>query len=57
MFGRFARQAARSQRWQASTKQDEPLLDRALRGDPEACTVLGGLLVLGLFIAAWKLMK
>jgi hypothetical protein len=57
MFGRIARQASRSQRWQASTQQEEPLLDRALRGDPEACGILGGLLVLGLFVAAYKLMK
>jgi hypothetical protein len=57
MFGSIARQVSRSQRWQASTKQDEPMIDLVMKGDPEACTILAELLVLGVFIVACKLMK
>lgn len=57
MFRGIARQAARSQRWQSSTKQEEPLLDRVMRGDPEACSILGGLLVIGVFFVIYKLSK
>lgn len=57
MFRHMARQAARSQRWQSASKQEEPLLDKVMRGDPEACSILGGLLVVGLFVVAYKLLK
>jgi len=57
MFKSITRQAARSQRWQAAAKQEEPLLDRVMRGDPEACSILGGLLVVGIFVVIYKLSK
>jgi hypothetical protein len=40
-----------------SKQQDEPILDRAMRGDPEVCSILGGLLVIGLFVVIYKLAK
>ncbi len=57
MFKDFARQASRSQRWQAASKQEEPLLDRAMRGDPQACSILGGLLLVAIFFAVYTLRK
>jgi len=55
VFKNFSRQLSRSQRWQSASKQDEPLLDRAMRGDPKACSILGGLLVVGVFVLVYKL--
>jgi hypothetical protein len=55
MFKNFSRQLSRSQRWQSASKQEEPLLDRAMRGDPKACSILGGLLVVGVFVLVYKL--
>jgi hypothetical protein len=57
MFKHFAREASRSQRWQSASKQEEPLLDRAMRGDPKACSILGGLLLVGVFVVVYKLLK
>ena len=57
MFGSIAQQASRSQRWQASIRQDEPMIDLVMKGDPEACAILAELLVLGVFIVACKLMR
>lgn len=57
MFKGYARRAARSQAWQSASKQDEPLLDRVMRGEPQACSILGGLLVVGLFVVVYKLLK
>jgi len=57
MIRGILQQAAQSQRWQTASKQEEPLLDRAMRGDPEACSILGGLLIVGLFVAAYKLKR
>jgi len=57
MFKSFSRQLSRSQRWQSASRQDEPLLDRAMRGEPKACTILGGLLVVGVFVVIYKLRK
>ena len=37
--------------------QEEPLLDRAMRGDPKACLILGGLLLVGVFVVAYRLLK
>jgi hypothetical protein len=57
MFKHFARQLSRSQRWQSTSQQEEPLLDRAMKGDPQACSILGGLLLIGVFVVAYKLLK
>lgn len=57
MLGKFGRQVSRSQRWQSASKQDEPLLDRAMKGDPQACSILGGLLLVGIFVVVYKLLK
>jgi hypothetical protein len=57
MFRNMARQAARSQRWQSASKQEEPLLDKVMRGDLETCSILGGVLVVGLFVVVYKLLK
>ena len=55
MFKDFARQAQRSQRWQAASKQEEPLLDRAMRGDPTVCSILAGLVLVGIVVVVYKL--
>jgi hypothetical protein len=55
MFKDFARQAQRSQRWQSASKQEEPLLDRAMRGDPTVCSILGGLVLVGIVVVVYKL--
>lgn len=55
MFKHFSRQLSRSQRWQSASRQDEPLLDQVMRGDPKACSILGGLLVIGVFVLIYKL--
>lgn len=58
MFRNFSRELSRSQRWQtASKQQEEPLLDRVMNGDPTACSILGGLLLLGAFLVVCKLLK
>ena len=57
MFKDFARQASRSQRWQSTSQQEEPLLDRAMRGDPTVCSILGGVLLVGIFVVVHKLLK
>ena len=57
MFRDFARQAARSQRWQSLSKEQEPLLDRAMRGDPTVCSILGAVVLVGVFFVAHKLLK
>ena len=57
MIRGILRQAAQSQRWQTASKQEEPLLDRAMRGEPEACSILGGLLIVGLCVVAYTLKK
>jgi hypothetical protein len=35
----------------------EPLLDSVMRGDPRACSILGGLLLVGMFVVVYKLLK
>jgi hypothetical protein len=57
MFKDFARQASRSQRWQSASQQEEPLLDRVMKGDPKACSILGGLLLIGTFVVVYRLLK
>ena len=57
MFRHFAREASRSQRWQSASKQEEPLLDRVMNGDPVACSILGGLLLVGVFVVVCKLLR
>jgi hypothetical protein len=57
MFRNFAREASRSQRWQTASKQEEPLLDRVMNGDPAACSILGGVLLVGVFVVVCKLLK
>jgi hypothetical protein len=57
MLKEIGRQASRSQRWQSASRQEEPLLDRAMKGDPTACSILGGLLLVGVFVVAYKLLK
>jgi hypothetical protein len=57
MFRNFAREASRSQRWQSASKQEEPLLDRVMNGDPVACSILGGVLLVGVFVVVCKLLK
>jgi hypothetical protein len=57
MFKDFSRQVSRSQRWQTASKQEEPLLDRAMRGDPTVCSILGGVLLIGIFVVVHKLLK
>jgi hypothetical protein len=32
-------------------------LDRVMRGEPQACSILGGALIIGLFVVVYKLMK
>ena len=58
MIKNFLRASQRSQRWKSLSKQqDEPILDRAMRGDPEVCSILEGLLVIGVFVVIYKLAK
>jgi hypothetical protein len=57
MFRDYARRASRSHHWQSASKQEEPLLDRVMRGDPKACSILGGLLIVGTFVVVYKLLK
>ena len=59
MLKHYWRSAQRSQQWESASKQqrDEPLLDKAMRGDPEACGILGGILVIGVFVVIYKLFK
>jgi hypothetical protein len=57
MLRNALRQGARSQRWQAASKQEEPLLDKVMRGDPEACTMLGGGLVVLVFVVVYRLLR
>jgi len=40
-----------------TSKPGEPLFDKVMRGDPEACSILGGLLLLGVFVVVYRLMK
>ncbi len=59
MLKHYWRAAQRSQQWQSISKQqqEEPVFDRAMRGDPQACAILGGLLVIGVFVVIYRLSK